>query len=132
MRKGMRVMSEGCRGSGVAVMEVARCRSRYHIPPRDDIVGRELFEDETRQGTNVEGIELHEGIGHGIVPGFAQGIGPHEMPLVGGDRLPTRLQQEPLLARPVQHPVDRCWPTPSGRHGEARSGVSRVPQRGYC
>lgn len=48
-----------------------------HVPARNHVAGCELFEDHAGQRTHVQGIEPGPGggLGHGVLLGFAHGIG---------------------------------------------------------
>ena len=49
-----------------------------HIPARDHVASRELFQDHVGRGTQVHGIELHQvaRLLDRIILGLAQGPGP--------------------------------------------------------
>jgi hypothetical protein len=79
-----------------------------HIPARYDVAGGELLEDEARQGSQVQGVQLHQvarGV-HRILLGLADGVRALRPAFPGGDGTPGRLTKEAAAFQGTEDAAD--------------------------
>jgi hypothetical protein len=78
-----------------------------HVPPRNDVPGREVLADDPGSRTNVESVELDEvaRLFDRVQSGFSHCVGPQAGALSRGDRHARGLFKKPALPEIPKNPT---------------------------